>query len=443
MPWGPGPYKALKKGLEIAERAGLDPHNCDGYIGYADLPGRSDKQIATIAHTDIVPVGIGWTVPALDVTRREGFLLGRGVQDDKGPFVLSLYAAHYFAREVARSGKPLPYTLRCLVGCNEETMMRDVQWYLKHFEAPAFCFSPDAKFPLINAEKGIFHGVFRTKEAVIGSDTGLIEFDAGTVANAIPSLARALVRRDTAGFLLSRCTAGIESEELEDGCVRVVAHGVGGHAAFPEGTENAIGKLVRLMLDTAGQGRACISVPDSLRSFLDMVEILTRTTDGSAVGIDAADEVFGPLTQNVGVVRTCEDGTMTIAVDVRYPRSITSAQIIAAFERLGERFGCAFEAGEPHDPFYMDPSLPEIQVLLNTYRDFVDPQAEPLSIGGGTYARRFPRACSFGPHEPREEYPDWVGIEHGPDEGIAEETLRRALKIYIVSLARLMELDLG
>jgi succinyl-diaminopimelate desuccinylase len=39
--------------------------------------------------------------------------------------------------------------------------------------------------------------------------------------------------------------------------------------------------------------------------------------------------------------------------------------------------------------------------------------------------------------------PEWVGIEHGPDEGVSEEVLRRALKIYIVSIGRLMELDLA
>jgi dipeptidase len=33
-------------------------------------------------------------------------------------------------------------------------------------------------------------------------------------------------------------------------------------------------------------------------------------------------------------------------------------------------------------------------------------------------------------------------MEHGPDEGISEEWLKRALKIYIVSIARLMQLDL-
>lgn len=442
-PWGPGPYEAMAKGLEIAGRLGLEPHDCEGYIGYADLPGASPTQIATIAHTDIVPIGIGWTVPALDVTRRDGFLLGRGVQDDKGPFVLSLYAAKYFVDQVARTGEWLPYTLRCFVGCNEETMMRDVRWYLDHYEAPAFCFSPDADFPLINAEKGIFHGMFRTKAPIIGPGTGLVELDGGTVANAIPGLASALVSRDAAGFLLSRCTKGIESEALEGDLVRVTAHGIGGHAAFPEGTENAIGMLVRLMLDTQGQGRCRVDVPEPVLSFLEMVEVLTRTSDGSALGLASSDEVFGPLTQNSGVVRTLADGTMTVSVDVRYPRSITSDQIIATFRELGERHGCSFEPGEPHDPFYMDPSLPEIEVLLNTYRDFVDPDAQAVAIGGGTYARRFPKACSFGPHDPSITYPDWVGIEHGPDEGIAEEDLRRALKIYIVSIARLMELELA
>ena len=40
------------------------------------------------------------------------------------------------------------------------------------------------------------------------------------------------------------------------------------------------------------------------------------------------------------------------------------------------------------------------------------------------------------------ETPEWVGIEHGPDEGILEDQLKLALKIYIVSIARLMNLDL-
>ena len=38
--------------------------------------------------------------------------------------------------------------------------------------------------------------------------------------------------------------------------------------------------------------------------------------------------------------------------------------------------------------------------------------------------------------------PAWVGPMHGPDEGASEAALRRALKIYILALVRLQEIDL-
>ncbi len=434
-PWGPGPYRALVKGLELAERAGLEPHNCDGYIGYADLPGQSEKQIATIAHTDIVPVGIGWTVPALDVTRREGYLLGRGVLDDKGPFVLSVYAAKYFADQVRRTGEPLPYTLRCIVGNNEETSMADVEWYLENFEAPGFLFTPDADFPLICGEKGIFHGLFTTKAPVVKEESKLVELDGGTVANAIPGLATAKLK--TEGVPVFEYPGSFELEGDVEGLTQIVSHGVGGHAAFPEGTVNAIGQLSSLLLDLG-----VTADDEGLDSFVRMVNVIANTSDGAPLGIASSDKVFGALTMNAGVIRTQSDGTMTITMDVRYPTSIAIEDVVAAFEDLAEKHGCTFESGMAHPPFYMDPSLPAIQALLETYREYVDPAAEPFVIGGGTYARHFPRACAFGPHDPSITDPEWVGIEHGPDEGVSEECLKRALKIYIVSIARLMELDL-
>lgn len=433
-PWGPEAYKALAKGLEIAARLGLEAHDCEGYLGYADLPGESETQIATIAHTDIVPTGIGWTVPALDVTRRDGYLLGRGVLDDKGPFVLSFYAAKFFVDQVARTGKKLPYTLRCLVGNNEETSMADVEWYLEHYEAPAFLFTPDADFPLICGEKGIFHGLFRTKGPVITDDSPVREINAGTVANAIPGQATALLRRT--GVTALEGTEGFELTGYDDDVTQILSEGIGGHAAFPQGTVNAIGKLSSLLLDL-GVTRGS----EALDAFVRMVDIIANTSDGEPLGINSSDKVFGDLTMNAGVIRTLEDGSMTITMDVRYPTSIAIEDVIAAFERLAEEHGCTFEAGMSNPPFYMDPSLPAIQALLGTYREYADPDAQPYVIGGGTYARHFPRACAFGPNDPTKPNPDWVGIEHGPDEGVSEECLRRALKIYIVAIARLMELD--
>ena len=129
-PWGPGPRAALDEALCIANVCGLEAHDCEGYLGYADLVGESEKQIATIAHVDVVPAGPGWHTDPFEMVRRDGWLLGRGVIDDKGPAVLSLYAGRFFAERVAATGKRLPYTLRVILGVNEETNMGDVEYYL-------------------------------------------------------------------------------------------------------------------------------------------------------------------------------------------------------------------------------------------------------------------------------------------------------------------------
>ena len=88
-PWGPAAWGALVEAERMAERLGLEVTDVDGYLGFADVPGASgpERYVATIAHTDIVPTGEGWHFPPLEVTRKDGYLIGRGVQDDKGPFL--------------------------------------------------------------------------------------------------------------------------------------------------------------------------------------------------------------------------------------------------------------------------------------------------------------------------------------------------------------------
>ena len=147
-PWGPGPREALDEALCIANVCGLEAHDCEGYLGFADVPGASSKQIATIAHVDVVPEGTGWHTDPYQMVRRDGWLLGRGVTDDKGPAVLSLYAGRFFAEQVEVTGEPLPYTLRVILGANEETNMGDVEYYLAHYPEPDFLFTPDAEFPV-------------------------------------------------------------------------------------------------------------------------------------------------------------------------------------------------------------------------------------------------------------------------------------------------------
>ena len=149
-PFGAEPKKALELGLEIASELGLDTRNCENYIGYAEIPGEDkEKYIATVTHLDVVPVGEGWTKSPFEMWEKDGYIIGRGVMDDKGPSVVCLYALKYLKEKNIR----LHYTVRALLGANEETGMGDVTYYLKNYPAPAFAFSPVSDFPVCNGEK--------------------------------------------------------------------------------------------------------------------------------------------------------------------------------------------------------------------------------------------------------------------------------------------------
>ena len=85
---------------------------------------------------------------------QDGWLIGRGVADDKGPGVLCLYALKF----LKENNVPLKYSVRALLGTSEETGMEDIDRYLAGNRAPDFCFSPDAEFPGLQRRKGPFPG---------------------------------------------------------------------------------------------------------------------------------------------------------------------------------------------------------------------------------------------------------------------------------------------
>ena len=425
-PYGPEAKHALDLALALCERLGLEAHDLDGWMGYADLKGASDTQIATIAHVDVVPEGTGWTQDPYTMTQREGYLIGRGVIDDKGPFVLSAYAAHYFARQAA-AGVELPYTLRVMVGSDEEVGMSDVEHYQQLFEDPAFLFTPDAEFPVCCGEKGRLAGTFVSEAFENGR---IVAFDGGTVANAVPSLASVTVK---ATLDETPVAADIDVEEAGEGLVRLTAHGKGGHASMPAGTRNAIGMLVAYLLENG-------LVSEREGVFLQLLTVLFDSTDGSTLGIAATDDLFEPLTCIGGTIHLVE-GHLEQTLDSRYPKSTTGVAIAERLAELADEYDAAFVLGTDTVPFYMDPANPAVTALVDAYNEFTGKNAKPFTIGGGTYARHFKNAVSFGPEEPEEVAPAWVGPMHGADEGVSEELLKRSLKIYIYAIDKLMGLE--
>ena len=418
-PFGPGPRDALNLGLQIAEELGLEAVNCEGRIGYAALGGKGERYLATITHLDIVPAGDGWPADPFVMREREGYILGRGVMDDKGPSVLCLYALKYLKDQ----NIPLRYPVRALLGANEESGMRDVEYYLANYPAPLFCFSPDANFPLCNGEKGIFHGRILSK-LPLGN---LVDIRGGTVPNAIPDHAEAWVRAEK----LSPAER-VEVEETEPGLWHVTTSGIGGHASLPEGTVNAIGVLVDYLLkNRVGD--------ENDERILHLLSLLHAASDGSALGVDANDGLFEPLTIIGGVIGV-ENGRLFQTLDSRYPTNTNGEKIVAGIrEKAGDTADVVLDRDAA--PFYMSLDNPAVQVCINAYNDVTGENAKPYTIGGGTYARDFPNAVSFGPEHPERPQPDFAGSIHGVDEAASMADLLEALKVYILALIELEKLE--
>lgn len=429
-PSGPEAHEGLRASVDLAQRLGFKAWDDAGEIGIADLEGERDEQLAMICHADVVTPGVGWTSDPWTLERREGFLIGRGVIDDKGPLVISLYCMKFFQEWCEKTGTRLPYTLRTLMGTNEETgTMRDVRYYLEHYPAPAFLFTPDNAFPACYGEKGQFDCAITSPKITDGC---IVDFTTGdSSTNAVPSQAMLVVRVDAASL---PAADGIEIADAGDGLARLVATGRGGHASLPEGTVNAIDMLVKYALANG----LCRHAEEA---YLRMIGRIMDSTDGSSIGVDSRDEYFGGLTCIVGTIHR-ELDRMRITIDIRYPTSTTGEELLAKFQTLASEADATVEHTGGLPPFLTRPDSPAIQALASAYREATGFDGEPFTIGGGTYAREFPCAASFGPEDPHDVYPDWVGPMHGADEGVSEESLKRAMRVYILTIARLMQIDL-
>lgn len=389
------PVDALHEMLSVARDLGLEVFNCNDIVGYAYIGSNSDDYIATITHVDIVPAGDGWNSDPFTLVEKDGYIIGRGVMDDKGPGVLCLYALKYL-----KENTDIKIPVRALFGTDEESGMDDVKYYLANYAPPRFLFSPDADFPIINGEKGIFGAELYSKIQL----RDIEEIKGGFAPNAMPCKASAMV-------------CGKE----------FAAEGVQAHASLPQNGVNAIGVLLKDILDSG-------ILKGDEKKLVEAYYSIDRDWDGEAIGIKCSDDKFGDLTCVGGVV-DIRDGRLYRTIDIRYPTSTTGEELLS---RLTAFFSDVAEIKLVSNkvPFYMDADKPEVKACIDAYNEVTGTEAKPICIGGGTYARAFPSAVAFGP-ENNGESPEFVGAIHASNEGASVEELMTALEIYIKALINL------
>ncbi|MDI3317158.1 MAG: dipeptidase PepV [Bacillota bacterium] len=420
-PFGPGPARALERALAEGERLGFRSRNVDGYAGHLEV-GEGAELVGVLCHLDVVPAGSGWSHPPFGGEVVDGQLVGRGAVDDKGPSAAALYAL----AALAAARPHWKRRLRLIYGTDEESGWADMEYYMAREERPQLGFSPDAGFPIINAEKGILDFDAVTARTLDGEREGaVLEIRGGSRPNVVPDEATALVD--------ARWRPGPAAGARPDGGrVEVEAHprgwslhasGRAAHGSTPEQGVNAVGLLLEALLAGEGLAEGWRKALESLRALLP--------TDGSGLDAALSDEVSGPLTANLGVLRY-EEGRLRGTFNLRYPVTLSRELLLDRIERRLAALGYGVERVHDQPPHHVPAESPEIRLLSRAYEEVTGRPATLIAIGGGTYARLIPRGVAFGPVMPGQ--PE---LAHNADERIALDDLRRAARIWARAMAYL------
>ncbi len=424
-PYGQGCRDVLDKALELGAALGFNTRNYEYYCGSVSL-GTQEKDIAIWSHLDVVPEGEGWTTPPYAAEYQDGFVIGRGSDDNKASAVLGLYLMKFLKEQQV----PMRYQIKLMLGCNEEKGMADTAYYLAHYKPAALSLIADTEFPVCYGEKGVYEAdiAFDLKEG------NLLAFDAGLASNIVPAKASVRVKN------LAGTTSLPETEwitpTLQGDEILLEARGVSAHAAFPDGSQNAIASAVDYLL-------AHNLLDECLVPLFTFLQRATNTCHGEAYGIAFEDELSGVLTCNSGMLHL-KDGVLTLNMNIRYPITDDADKITASIRKTAEQAGGKLVSVEDSKPNYFDKNHPAVSLLTQIYNDCTGDNKQPYTMGGGTYARKLPNAIAFGPGlpGPTRDLPAGHGGAHQPDEYKSIESLKKALKIYIISILRLNELEL-
>ena len=428
LPFGQGVHESLISMLGKGRELGFDTYNDDNYAGHIEWKSENggDEYFGIIGHLDVVPVDNGWaTDPFVMTDKGDGFVYGRGTSDDKGPVVACLYALKALKDE----GMKPKMNIRLVLGLDEETGSISAEHYTEHCGHPALGFTPDADFPLVNGEMGIlvFELARKFSSKPGKDDLRLTKLEGGTAHNAVPAYAKAVITGSKKQYDLIADRAKLFCEESgyrlkvkkQGSSLVAEAFGTAAHGAHPDLGLNAVSILMSFL------GNICFSSED-LNEFIAFYnEKIGFNLHGEQIGCFFEDGPSGPLIFNVGVANINED-IASVAVNIRYPVSFTDRQVLEGIEKVLEGSPVGIVTRMVQEPLYKDLNDPMVVAYMNAYIDETGySDAQPMTIGGGTYAKMFNNILAYGAAFPEDE-----NTMHQADEKFSVESFMKMTRVY-------------
>ncbi|MGN0711223.1 MAG: Sapep family Mn(2+)-dependent dipeptidase [Anaerovoracaceae bacterium] len=433
-----------------AEKLGMSTINYQGYA-VEITAGKGEYMVGILGHLDVVPAGDGWKTEPFKCEEKEDALIGRGVSDDKGPLVSSLYAMKYLKEN---NLIPENTCVRLIAGTDEEEDWRCIEHYKENADRLPDCsIVPDGYFPAVFCEKGLVDFNLTFKDRLCSENTENInsnrlkpalitELNGGSGRNIVPGKAVCVLEgeeeslkkiadecRDYNGcsWVLRKNDGTGNNHTGHRGSLTIEMAGKSVHAMSPEKGKNAISFLIDLL------GKKSELIQN--REFIDTYNnFIGLDYNGGKFGCGFKDELSGELTLNIGTIRL-EDGVFEMEANCRYPATMEREFIRKSIEETCKKTEFIYTEKSWLPPVYIDPESEFMEILRTTYEEISgDCENKPFAIGGATYARGIPNAVSYGPLFPWEEE-----SAHEPNEILHVKSLELMTEIIAEALHRLLE----
>lgn len=404
-PYGEQCKLALNKSLELFKENGFGVRIAKSKKYIIAESCQQGKTIGLFAHCDVVAADGEWLYgEPFKLTERDGFLIGRGCNDDKSGIIQMLYAT----KMIKDLNLPIKNKLIFFVGACEEDGMDDIVDFVNNEKMPDLSIVLDGEYPYYSAEKSRARIML---ESCIPFEK-IKDIQGGKCYNVI-----------------------LNSVDIEyrDG-KRTKVTGTGGHAGHPECSENALVKYIKNLSEDE-------NISESDKEILRDVQMILSDYYGRGLGIDQMDSFWGKLTCANGIVRTHND-RLQISLDIRFGQIVSGESLVTMIrERLKGRWqivDSAFSTG-----YVIDEESKAAIIMREVYSSLSGINcAAGKKTAGGTYSKFLKNSFSIGTVMPFPElkhgFKEGHGDVHGPDEAMSEKGFLEAIKTLVIMI---LEID--
>ncbi|KRM95395.1 dipeptidase [Liquorilactobacillus aquaticus DSM 21051] len=395
-PFGKQPREALQQALVIAHKLGLKTKQLDDQVGWAELTGKNDNYVAALGHLDVVAAPKqGWKTSPFDLTIKKDYMYGRGVLDNKGPIMGALFALALLKEDGFRPEQ----SIRIIFGTDEESGSSDMKTYNLVEDPPLAGFTPDGKYPVVYAERGMLR-MSLIADISDSSDKVLSKIEGAFSPSYIPD--KVIVK-----FLSGEVKTYLGEKSPSNA---------------PDLGKNALLEMARDQRNLPGQ----------LGAIMEWLYRATKDSKGKGLKIAFTGEKSGELQCSVYGIALA-DKQLKINFSIRYPIELTKEKLLKQLKTQLPNNG-RLTINQEFAPLYYNPEAPGIKVMQQIYENVTGLEGTPVTTTGITYARFLPNIVAFGP-----SFPGQRGIAHKENEWLKVSDWEKIIAIEYLTLKKLAE----